>query len=104
MADDPTQRARSLIEVYRTKLATPESFEDLRFNMQQELREIENSFGSVDEALKLISDGVGGGEDGKDGTNGKDGAPGRGVQVYKQSGDPKAQGAQAGDIWFVTGF
>lgn len=94
------------IQLYRAKIATPETFEDLRFFIQQELKRIEGGFLSVDEVLKAVAaaGGLGGGEAGADGQDGQDGAAGRGVHVYKQSGDPKAQGAQPGDVWFVQGY
>lgn len=93
------------IQLYRAKISTPETFEELRFLVQQELKEIEGGFSSVEEVVKAIA-AAGGGEatQGDPGKDGDDGDDGRGIRVFKQSGTPDPARSEPGDVWFVQGF
>lgn len=111
MADDDLTRILSegntAIEVYRAAIATPETFEELRFWLQNELRRIQNGFVSTDEVLKKLASLTGEGSEegpaGPSGPTGPAGEAGRGIMVFQQEFDPGAD-ALPGDIWFVEGY
>lgn len=107
MADELEEIASAInasINIYRAKIATPESFEDLRKMVQDELKKIESGFVSVDEVLKAVAAGASGSGETAiiEGAKGDPGPPGRGIMTYKQSGTPVD--AFPGDVWFVQGY